>query len=198
MVKKRNTRRDELIKVAIDLFAEKGYAGTSIRDIANTTGHSVSNVYHYFENKEALWLAILEHSARDLPDQLTKAVQIPGEPIVRFANMLNTHLEMAVNHRREAKIFFIDEEHLSEKGMKINQKVQREVFNLYKEQLLVLQEANVIQGSNLNILAFNLLGNINWHLRWHDKIKGMSKKEVQDEVVAYILRGLSSGRMVGK
>jgi len=48
-VVKQYSRRDELIQVAIDLFATHGYAGTSIRDIANTTGHSVSNVYHYFD-----------------------------------------------------------------------------------------------------------------------------------------------------
>ena len=56
--------RDQLIRVAIDLFAENGYAGTSIRDIAKRTGKSVSNVYHYFQNKEDLWLAIIGKTVR--------------------------------------------------------------------------------------------------------------------------------------
>ena len=192
---KEYSRRDELIQVAIDLFAAHGYAGTSIRDIANTTGHSVLNIYHYFKNKEALWLAILEHSSSGIPERLKSATQEPGEPIERFTRMLHAHLKQAVKHRREAKIFFIDEERLSRRGKKINQRVQREILNIYKEQLLALQEVGVIQSSNLNILAFNILGNINWHLRWQDKIKNMSKHAVRTEVVDYILRGLGIGRI---
>lgn len=189
------SRREELIQVAIDLFSANGYAGTSIRDIANVTGHSVSNVYHYFKNKEALWLAILEHSSSGIPERLKKAAQESGEPIERFTRMLYAHLEEAVKHHREAKIFFIDEERLSRRGKKINQRVQREILNLYKEQLAALQEAGVISSSNLNILAFNILGNINWHLRWQDKIKNMSKKSVRKDVIDFILRGMGTGRV---
>ncbi len=187
------SRRDELIQVAIDLFAAHGYAGTSIRDIANVTGHSVSNVYHYFENKEALWLAILEHSASGIPELLKSAAQAPGEPVERFAKMLHAHLKESMKHRREAKIFFIDEERLSRRGKKINQRVQKEIFSLYTEQLLILQDEGVIESSNLSVLAFNILGNINWHLRWQDKIRSMSKQSVRNEVVNYILRGMGIG-----
>lgn len=192
---KEYSRRDELIQVAIDLFAAHGYAGTSIRDIANTTGHSVSNIYHYFKNKEALWLAILEHSASGIPEVLKSATQAPGEPIERFTRMLHAHLKESVKHHREAKIFFIDEERLSRRGKKINQRVQREIFNLYKEQLLHLQEEDVIHSGNLSVLAFNILGNINWHLRWQDKIRNMSKQSVRTEVVDFILRGMGSGQI---
>ncbi len=192
---KEYSRRDELIQVAIDLFAAHGYAGTSIRDIANTTGHSVSNVYHYFENKEALWLAILEHSASGIPERLKKAAQVSGEPIERFTRMLHTHLREAVKHQREAKIFFIDEDRLSRKGKKINQRTQREFLNLYKEQLLVLQNNGAIQSNNLSILAFNILGIINWHLRWQNKIRNMSKQAVREEIVGFILRGMGVGQV---
>jgi TetR/AcrR family transcriptional regulator, cholesterol catabolism regulator len=86
------SRREELLDVAINLFAANGYAGTSIRDIANTTGHSVSNVYHYFENKEALWLAILEHSVKGLPETLRHAASAAGEPLTDFRNLIRTHV----------------------------------------------------------------------------------------------------------
>ena len=187
------SRREELIQVAIDLFSAHGYAGTSIRDIANATGHSVSNIYHYFKNKEELWLAILEHSSGGIPEQLISAAQGPGKPLERFANMLHAHLKESVKHHREAKIFFIDEERLSRRGKRINQRVQREIFDLYKDQLLALQEEGVIQDDNLSVLAFNILGVINWHLRWQNKIRDISKQKVRNEVVDFILRGMGNG-----
>ena len=50
--------KERMIEVAIDLFSAKGYKGTSIRDIARAMGVSISNICHYFDNKEGLWLAI--------------------------------------------------------------------------------------------------------------------------------------------
>ncbi len=56
--------KDKLLKTAIDLFAAKGFKGTSIRDIAQAMGMSISNIYHYFGSKEGLMLAILENSSK--------------------------------------------------------------------------------------------------------------------------------------
>jgi TetR/AcrR family transcriptional regulator len=51
-----------LIKVATSLFAEKGYAGTSVREIVEQAGVTKPVLYYYFENKEGLFLAILEEA----------------------------------------------------------------------------------------------------------------------------------------
>ena len=54
--------RDKIIETALDLFAFKGFDGTSMRDVANSIGISISNIYHYFGNKEGLILAVLDDS----------------------------------------------------------------------------------------------------------------------------------------
>ena len=51
----------KIVDVAINLFASKGFKGTSIRDIANAADTTVSNIYYYFGNKEGLLFAILKH-----------------------------------------------------------------------------------------------------------------------------------------
>jgi TetR/AcrR family transcriptional regulator len=51
-----------LIKVATSLFAEKGYAGTSVREIVEQAGVTKPVLYYYFKNKEGLFLAILEEA----------------------------------------------------------------------------------------------------------------------------------------
>jgi AcrR family transcriptional regulator len=53
-------RRNQLIDVARRLFAEKGMERTSIRDIADAAGVAPGLIYHYFENKDALFWAIIE------------------------------------------------------------------------------------------------------------------------------------------
>lgn len=54
----RETRRD-LVDAALELFADKGFHGTSMRDIARAVGVRESALYNYFPSKEALFEAIL-------------------------------------------------------------------------------------------------------------------------------------------
>jgi len=49
----RDTRR-EILDAALDLFAEKGFFGTSMRELARAVGVRESAIYHHFANKEAL------------------------------------------------------------------------------------------------------------------------------------------------
>ena len=190
ITEKGEAQRDELLEAAIELFAANGSAGTSIRDIAKLTGRSVSNVYHYFEDKEALWLAILEYSVRGLPERLRASVESGDDSLDRFRRLLRAHLQDSVRHRREAKIFFIDEERLSPAGKRINKRIQKEIFAIYLGELERLKRDSRIATKNLRILAFNVLGVINWHLRWQDRISAVSIEETHEEIVEFVLHGL--------
>jgi AcrR family transcriptional regulator len=55
---RRDTRR-ALIDAGLELFSEKGYFGTSLREVAQSVGIRESALYHYFESKDALFEAIL-------------------------------------------------------------------------------------------------------------------------------------------
>jgi AcrR family transcriptional regulator len=53
--------KERILDAAISLFAEKGYAGTSVREIARAVDLSEGALYKHFEGKDALLAAILEH-----------------------------------------------------------------------------------------------------------------------------------------
>ena len=51
--------RDRILAAAVDEFKEHGFANASIRNIANNAEVSLGNIYRYFANKEALYLAVI-------------------------------------------------------------------------------------------------------------------------------------------
>ena len=185
-----DTNKHKIIQVAIDLFSSKGFKGTSIRDIAGAMRMSISNIYHYFGNKEGLWLAILEYSSKGIVEELRHVSELEMEPLARFKLLVETHIKRSKHHRKEAKIFFIDEEHLTDEGNKINQKIQREILNIYIQELRILEAKGYVSCRSLKVLAFNILGVINWHLRWYRPEGVLSLEEVSQEIVSFVMHGI--------
>lgn len=64
-------RRRHLVAVALGVFAERGYAGTELAEIAAAAGVGRPLLYHYFEGgKEDLYVAVLERAWQELIDRL--------------------------------------------------------------------------------------------------------------------------------
>ncbi len=63
-------RREQLLDAANALFAEYGYDGVSIEDIASTTGVTRGLVHHYFGGRKEVYLALLERLGAAREDEL--------------------------------------------------------------------------------------------------------------------------------
>ncbi|NJO60194.1 MAG: TetR/AcrR family transcriptional regulator [Richelia sp. RM2_1_2] len=78
--------RKELLWKSFDLFAQKGYGSVTMREIAKELGVSTGTLYHYFPNKESLYLQLVEEQTeQDLsnffaeagsPETLAERIQI--------------------------------------------------------------------------------------------------------------------------
>ena len=62
--------RSRILKSASALFAERGFRGVSISDVAEAAGLVKSSIYHHFENKEALYLAVMEEITKQSREQM--------------------------------------------------------------------------------------------------------------------------------
>ncbi len=56
-------RREQVLRVAMKLFSENGFSGTTTREIAGAAGISEATVFKHFANKEELYTAILDYKA---------------------------------------------------------------------------------------------------------------------------------------
>src|SRR5512142_2809813 len=60
--RRKEARPSELLAAALQLFVEKGYAGTRLEDVARRAGVSKGTLYLYFENKEELFKAVVRNT----------------------------------------------------------------------------------------------------------------------------------------
>ncbi|HEU4356077.1 MAG TPA: helix-turn-helix domain-containing protein [Actinomycetota bacterium] len=71
-----HTKRDLIVEVAMRHFAEHGYRGARVEDIAAEVGVAKGTVFLHFGNKEGLFLAAYERAVRDLPSWLEAPAEV--------------------------------------------------------------------------------------------------------------------------
>ncbi len=78
----RESRRQQIMDAALELFASEGYAHCSIAQLAKHAGISKGLMYNYFESKEALLVALIEEGLDDILSDIDldhKGILSPGE-----------------------------------------------------------------------------------------------------------------------
>jgi AcrR family transcriptional regulator len=63
------TRRDEIVEIAAELFAEKGFVSTTVREIAERAGILSGSLYHQFDSKEAIAAEVLDRYYSGMVDK---------------------------------------------------------------------------------------------------------------------------------
>ncbi len=86
-------RKEQLVRVAEMLFAEKGFAGTSIRDIALAANVTISTIYNFFIDKRGLHSAVLEKAYGSLQAYVEQAELVPGYPERSLRNIMSAVTE---------------------------------------------------------------------------------------------------------
>lgn len=76
--------RERLMESATALFAERGYAGTTVRNIVERAGVTKPVLYYYFESKAGIFLAILNRAGRMQSELLDNLVAGPGTVLDRM------------------------------------------------------------------------------------------------------------------
>jgi AcrR family transcriptional regulator len=94
----RRSRRDEILEIAVGLFAARGYHGVSMDDIGAAAGVTGPALYHHFAGKEAMLVAaLIPVSERLLAGGRARVAEHPGEPANALAALVDFHVEFALD-----------------------------------------------------------------------------------------------------
>jgi AcrR family transcriptional regulator len=86
--------------VAEELFAERGFAGVAVRDLAERVGLNPASLYNHFESKQALYEAVLERGIRPIYEIVDRAVDPHAAPDNDSLSALTDHLSRHPNLAR--------------------------------------------------------------------------------------------------
>jgi AcrR family transcriptional regulator len=90
-----SAKPNAIVLAGLRLFTQYGYRKTSIDDIAEAAQVAKRTVYLHFENKAAVFLAILEYLADQVRQRCDTAENAPGTPVDRLTGLLDAFFGMA-------------------------------------------------------------------------------------------------------
>jgi TetR/AcrR family transcriptional regulator len=88
-----------LLEAGITLFAEKGYASTSVREITARAGVTKPVLYYYFKNKEGLFRAIMNTAAELQQALLEEILETAGTALNRFIHFYRRFYEEVLKNK---------------------------------------------------------------------------------------------------
>ena len=117
MVSTRNTRAD-VVATAGRMFADKGYHGTSMRDLGKELGLLGSSLYSHIDSKEDLLVEVVDEGARLFLDSAHQAMALDGTAGERLRALIAGHVDVVLDHQDVVRTYLnearmLEEEHRS-------------------------------------------------------------------------------------
>jgi TetR/AcrR family transcriptional regulator, cholesterol catabolism regulator len=198
----RNTR-EIVLKTATNLFYQKGYADTSIRDIGAKAGISNSIVYHYFKNKEELLFEIVRASSENLLATLREVERQHSDPVECLQEMLKAHtVRFSFGQKKEARLIATERYWLRGKRREAIDRDQRGVYDLYKQKLKEISDGGLLNEIDVTVLNFSILAVANGFYDWYKEGGRLSEQEVVENILKFVLNAVirkrGSGERFGK
>ena len=157
-----NDTQEKLFAAAIPLFAEKGYAGVSIRDIAKAADVNVSSISYYFRGKEGLYHAIIESHIATISKAISSAEGLsPEERLKHYAKAISE-----IHTKKPYVIRFVQSE-LVNPTSAMDTILKKHLFSFYRFLNKAIQDGidDGIFRTDLNVhhAALSLVGIMNFY-----------------------------------
>lgn len=186
-----NDRRyAQIVEIAAQLFAEQGYEGTSLQDIAVAVGVLKGSLYHYISSKEDLLFDVVKVSHEGLHENLDTCRALGGDPLEQLVAFSYGHVVLNTTRERFTRgaVYIRDGAKLPPDKREVVI-ASRDEYERYLRQILRSgQEQGLIDPDvSPRVCSFAILGVVNSYLRWFDPAGPMTREELAREFAAFSL-----------
>ncbi|PCI48979.1 MAG: TetR family transcriptional regulator [Alphaproteobacteria bacterium] len=182
-------RRLNILNKAAELFADKGYARSSISELAAACNASKSWLYHYYPSKEAILYDIMRLHVTELLIMAEAALASTGSPKQKFRTLARNFMKIYVDAGSKHVILLNDRgclpDHLRAEIMNLQDQVVNSVVSLILELNPALDKEKDYQKP----VTMAFLGMINWTYIWFRKDGPINQEQFADLAVEIFLNG---------
>ncbi|RNI30602.1 TetR/AcrR family transcriptional regulator [Rufibacter latericius] len=188
--KKKDIRREGIMEAAAQLFKQKGFGGTSMRDLAEQVGMDAATMYHYISSKDQILQTICFAIANTYVTQLAEIEQAQTSFKEKLKALVRLHIHLMVTKGAEVSVTNNDWKYLSSGALE----EFKELRNQYEKRFASLIEQGIAAGElqevNRSVALFTLLSAVRWVELWWRPNRGISLEELENTILTILFKGL--------
>lgn len=190
-----------LLRAAAQAFMLKGYAATSIDDVAEVLGCTKGRIYHHFRSKVDLFFEVHHEAMSMVMDAVRSAAAGVDDPLQRIAAMSRAHV-LVIMREIAFQCVVVQglEMHLHTQTTPKQRRTLRTILalrddyeRLFVESIEQAIDAGQVPPQDVRVTVKALLGALNWTTIWYRPRRGETEAQRQtlaDSIAAFCLRGL--------
>lgn len=154
-------KRERILKIAREEFADNGFENTSIHQIAKKSEISVGSVYKYFENKEMLFNYIVQEGLSMLEEMLLKLAPAEEDILLKAEKIIRTLLKFSREQPEFVKLYCsLATSGNSEFLNRLSQRIEAVSASIYTQTIAIAQETGEVRKDVNPAFFAYLLDNI--------------------------------------
>ncbi len=172
-------QRDRMLRAAADCFNQKGYSGTSLKDVANRLGLTDPALYYYVRSKEELVYLCYVRAAEVGREAMQLAMDSGQDGLDKVLRYLRNHVDFMVGERGPIAI-------MSEVPS-LNSEHREEVLEFSRKHSAAFEallEEGIADGSiapcNVRMTGNAIMGAVNWIPKWYHGDSAVAKQIIEE------------------
>lgn len=187
---KNGTRKEVIIEKARRLFLEKGFAASSMRDLAEHVGVEAASLYNHIQSKSEILQEICFKVANDFISNLEQVESSQASALEKMEILIRFHIRMMLKEYESIYISDHEWRHLPEPYLSnfLNQRRH------YRKRLSAIIEHGIQNGEMKQIEPYvavlTILSAISGIESWHRSRKTVSEKDIEENMAKFLVEGL--------
>ncbi len=188
--RKKASRKNLILQKAAAMFREKGYAATSMRDLADTVGIEAASLYNHIKSKSEMLQEIIFRIANDAYMHLDDLEEEGMTSLQRIESIIRFHIKMNIERFEEYHVMVTEWIHLEDPYL-TNFTTQRRNYVQKLESIIQLGIDNKeIKPILPYVAVLNILSAIRGIEFWHRSRKTYTAEEIEENMVTHLLTGM--------
>ena len=188
-------RRVAIVEHAAILFAERGFLGASIADLARACGSSKSLIYHYYAAKEDILFDVMHSHVRALLDAAERIMARRISATEKLRALTSEFMQLYIGAASRQRVLLNELQSLPKSQRAVVIGIQRRLVNIVQAILLEIRPDLSRHAALKRPAAMLYFGMINWTHTWLDPEGRADSAEIAELAANVFLEGILNQKM---
>lgn len=184
-------RKEQIAEIAQNLFREKGFTASSMRDIAREAGVEAPSLYSHFKSKDEILAFICFRIADDFFEAQEPILNSISDPVDKLNRLITEHINVIIQNIDASAVFFNEWSHLKEPALSefvaMRERYEKGMHDVIQEGIT----SGDFRMTDERFAVRLLFSVINGVHEWYKTSGKISPDEIGEQMSEFILNGLA-------